>query len=125
MDSIINNYRAEFSDARTLSERQQRLYRFARMLSNIAQTYRIAVVVTNQVNYSSQQDTAKPTGENIMAHSSTYRISLRRLHLQHNNNDENDDDGEIVAKVVRSLYHPENQAHFMIRKKGIEDIQKS
>ena len=58
MDSIINNYRAEFSDARTLSERQQRLYRFTRMLSNIAQTYRIAVVVTNQVNYSSQQDTA-------------------------------------------------------------------
>jgi len=54
VDSIINNYRAEFSDARTLSERQQRLYRFARMLSNIAQTYRIAVVVTNQVNYSSQ-----------------------------------------------------------------------
>jgi DNA repair protein RadA len=125
VDSIINNYRAEFSDARTLSERQQRLYRFTRMLSNIAQTYRIAVVVTNQVNYSSQQDTAKPTGENIMAHSSTYRISLRRLHLQHNNNDENDDDGEIVAKVVRSLYHPENQAHFMISKKGIEDIQKS
>ena len=43
----------------------------------------------------------------------------------HNNNDENYDDGEIVAKVVRSSYHPENQAHFMISEKGIEDIQKS
>ena len=40
-------------------------------------------------------------------------------------NDENYDDGEIVAKVVRSSYHPENQAHFMISEKGIEDIPKS
>ena len=62
-----------------------------------------AVVMTNQVNYSSHRNTAKPTGGNIIAHSSTYRISLRRLRPDHNNNDENYDDGEIVAKVVRSL----------------------
>ena len=86
VDSIINNYRAEFSDARTLSERQQRLYQFMCRLSSIAQTYGIAVVVTNQVNYSSHPDAAKPTGGNIIAHSSTYRISLRRLHPDHNNN---------------------------------------
>ena len=84
-----------------------------------------AVVMTNQVNYSSHPDGAKPTGGNIIAHSSTYRISLRRLRPDHNNNDENYDDGEIVAKVVRSSYHPENQAHFMLSEKGIEDIQKS
>ena len=69
VDSIINNYRAEFSDVRTLSERQQRLYQFMCRLSNVAQTYGIAVVVTNQVNYSSYPDTANPTGGNIIAHS--------------------------------------------------------
>jgi RecA/RadA recombinase len=90
-------------------------------ISSIAQTYRIAVVVTNQVNYSSHPDTAKPTGGNIIAHSSTYRISLRRLHPDHNDNIS----VRIVAKIVASLYHPENQAHFMLSEKGIEDIQKS
>jgi DNA repair protein RadA len=121
VDSIINNYRAEFSDARTLSERQQRLYQFMCRLSNVAQTSGIAVVVTNQVNYSSHPYAAKPTGGNIIAHSSTYRISLRRLHPDHNNNSR----VRIVAKIAASLYHPENQARFMLSEKGIEDIQKS
>ena len=56
-----------------------------------------------------------------MAHSSTYRISLRRLHPDHNNNSS----VKIVAKIAASLYHPENQAYFMLSEKGIEDIQKS
>ena len=90
-------------------------------LSSIAQTCGIAVVVTNQVDYSSHPDTAKPTGGNIMAHSSTYRISLRRLHPDHNKNSS----VKIVAKIAASLYHPENQAYFMLSEKGIEDIQKS
>jgi RecA/RadA recombinase len=121
VDSIINNYRAEFSDAPVLSERQQRLYQFMCKLSSIAQSYGIAVVVTNQVNYSAHSDTAKPTGGNIMAHSSTYRISLRRLHPDHNTNSS----VKIVAKIAVSLYHHENQAYFMLSEKGIEDIQKS
>ena len=121
VDSIIVNYRAEFSDIRTLSERQQRLYQFMCRLSSIAQTYGIAVVVTNQVNYSSHSHTTKPTGGNIIAHSSTYRISLRRLHPDHNDNSS----VKIVAKIAASLYHPENQARFMLSEKGTEDIQKS
>jgi len=113
VDSIINNYRAEFSDARTLSERQQKLYQFMCRLSNVAQTYGIAVVVTNQVNYSSHPYAAKPIGGNIIAHSSTYRISLRRLHPDHNTNGS----VKIVAKIMASLYHPENQARLMLSEK--------
>ena len=76
--------------------------------------------MTNQVNYSSHPNALKPTGGNIIAHSSIYRISLRRLHP-----DPNDDRSvKIVAKIAASLYHPENQAHFMLSGKGIEDIQK-
>jgi DNA repair protein RadA len=121
VDSIINHYRSEFSGAHTLSERQQRLYQYMCKLSIIAQTYGIAVVVTNPVNYSSHPDAAKPSGGNIIAHSSTYRISLRRLHPDHNDNSS----VRIVAKIAASLYHPESQAHFMLSEKGIEDIQKS
>ena len=77
--------------------------------------------MTNQVNYSSDPDAAKPTGGNIIVHGSTYRISLGRLYPDHNNNSSI----RIVAKVAASLYHPENQAHFMLSEKVIEDIQKS
>jgi DNA repair protein RadA len=127
VDSIISNYRAEFSGARTLSERQQRLYQFMYKLSSMARTYAIAVVVTNQVNYSDHPYTPKPTGGNIIAHASNYRISLRRLRSQHNNDDDDDkdDDGnQIVATIVQSPYHLENKACFMLSEKGIEDINK-
>jgi hypothetical protein len=40
------------------------------MLSNIKRTYGIAAVVINQVNYSPYPDIAKPTGGNVMAHTS-------------------------------------------------------
>jgi RecA/RadA recombinase len=110
VDSVITNYRAGFLGARMLSARQQKLYQFMCMLSSIAQTYGIAVVVTNQIN-SGHLNTAKPTGGDIMAHRSTYRVFLRRLC---NNN-------KIVAKIVHSPYHPENEAHFILSDKGIED----
>jgi len=46
-------------------------------LSNIAERYNIAVVVTNQVNFSRHLDGANPSGGSIMARASTYRIYLR------------------------------------------------
>jgi len=45
----------------------------------------------------------------------------KTLHPDHNTNSS----VNIVTKIAASLYHPENQAHFMSGKKGIEDIQKS
>jgi DNA repair protein RadA len=76
VDSVISNYRAEFSKV----QKQKKLYKFMCTLANIAQRYNIAVVVTNQVNFLSHYRTANPSGGKIMAHASTYRISLRRLH---------------------------------------------
>jgi DNA repair protein RadA len=122
VDSVISNYRAEFSGVRTLSERQQRLYQFMRKLSGIAQTYGIAVVVTNHVNYSDHPYAPKPAGGNIMAHTSNYRISIRRLRSHHNNDDDKDDDSnQIVATIVQSPYHLENKTCFIISEKGMED----
>jgi DNA repair protein RadA len=114
VDSIINNYRAEFLGASMLSERQQKLYQFMSILSSIAQTYGIAVVVTNQVNNAlSHSYITMPTGGNIMARMSTYRVSLRHLH---NTN-------RTFAKIADSSYHHEGGTHLRLCRKGVDDAE--
>jgi DNA repair protein RadA len=115
VDSVIHNYRAEFLGQNTLPERQQKLYQFMNQLSCIAQAYGIAVVVTNQVNNSCKNNimnSSRPTGGNIMNHTSTYRISLERLA----------GGNRIIARITKSPYHNESEAYFMLTEKGIEDI---
>jgi DNA repair protein RadA len=107
VDSVISNYRAEFSKA----EKQKKLYKFMCTLATIAQRYNIAVVVTNQVNLSGRLGAANPSGGSIMAHASTYRIHLRLLH-----------NNRIAAKIVSSPYHPENGTYLMINEMGMNDM---
>jgi DNA repair protein RadA len=111
IDSVTSNYRAELSAVHKLSERQKKLYKFMCSLSTIAQIYDIAVVVTNQVNFSGHSGTAKPSGGSVMTHASTYRISLTRLYSN-----------KISAKITSSLYHPENRVYMMMNEKGIDDV---
>lgn len=118
IDSVIRHYRTKFQGPELLPERQQKLYQFMHTLSSIAQRYGIAVVVRNQINFSNSYK-AEPAGGHPMAHESTYRISLRRL--QKNNNNKN----KIVAKIVNSPYHPENETYFTLGTKGIQDIENS
>jgi DNA repair protein RadA len=110
VDSVTNNYRAKFSAVYAFAERQKRLYKFMCGLSSLAQRYNIAVVVTNQVNFSGRLGAASPSGGSIMTHASTYRISLKRLR------------NNIAAKIVSSPYHPENGTYMMINEKGIDDV---
>ena len=46
------HYRAEFLGRATLSERQQRLNKFMHILVRIAETYKVAVLATNQIQSS-------------------------------------------------------------------------
>jgi DNA repair protein RadA len=87
VDSVISNYRAEFSKA----EKQKKLYKFMCTLTNIAQRYNIAIIVTNQVNFSGRFGAANPSGGSIMAYASTYRIYLGRLY---------NDSNRIAAKII-------------------------
>jgi DNA repair protein RadA len=115
VDSVIHNYRAEFVGQSALPERQQKLYRFMNQLSCIAQEYGVAVIVTNQVNNSCKNNAMnnpRPTGGNIMNHTSTYRISLKRLA----------GGSRTIARIVKSSFHKESEAYFMLTEKGIEDI---
>jgi DNA repair protein RadA len=113
VDSLVNQYRMDFGTSDTLSERQKKLSKFMHTLSYIAQSYGIAIVITNQVNWGNSY-TAKPTGGNIICHHSNYRIALRKPHF--------DRSTYIVAKVAKSSYHIEGEARFKLGRKGVEDI---
>jgi RecA/RadA recombinase len=112
VDSIIGNYRLEFPGSNLLPHRQRRLYGFIQGLLYIAQNYGIAVVVTNQTNYGSSL-MPRPTGGNIIAKSSNYRISLGRLDRCENT---------IEAMITKSQYHPEGKTIFTLSEKGIDDL---
>jgi DNA repair protein RadA len=80
----------------------------------LAEIFNIAVVITNQVQAAPDTffgDPTKAAGGNIVAHSSTYRIYLRKS-------------GENrVAKMMDSPYHPYSDTRFTINEKGADDIE--
>ena len=114
VDSAVAHYRAEFLGRATLSERQQRLNKFMHILVRIGETYEVAVLVTNQIQASPDSyfgDTVRPTGGNVVAHTSTYRIQLKRS------------DKKRIARMVDSPYHPEREILFMLSERGVSDIK--
>jgi DNA repair protein RadA len=78
----------------------------------LAEIFKIAVVITNQVQAAPDTFFGDPTkGGNIIAHSSTYRIYLRKS-------------GEKrLAKMMDSPYHPYSDTRFTINEKGTDDIE--
>jgi len=114
VDSIISHHRAESSGRGTLAERQQRLGKMLNKLRRLADIYNIAVVITNQVvsytdNSQFGSDYLKPAGGNIMGHSSTYRIFLKKSGKNR------------VATMFDSPYHPNQQVKFSISDEGIQN----
>jgi DNA repair protein RadA len=112
IDSAVAHYRAEFLGRGTLSERQQRLNRFMHTLVRTAEVYNVAVVATNQVQASPDTyfgDPTKATGGHVVAHTSTYRIYLRKSGKNR------------VARMVDSPYHAEREIVFLLNERGIDD----
>jgi DNA repair protein RadA len=113
VDSAVAHYRAEFIGRATLSERQQRLNKFMHILVRIADAYEVAVVVTNQIQASPDAyfgDTVRPVGGHVLAHTSTYRIYLKRSGKNR------------IARMVDSPYHAEREILFTLSNSGISDI---
>ncbi|MDA4114180.1 MAG: DNA repair and recombination protein RadA [Thaumarchaeota archaeon] len=112
VDSAVAHYRAEFLGRGTLAERQQRLNRFMHNLLRTAEIYNIAVVMTNQVQSAPDSffgDPTRATGGHVVAHTSTYRIYLRKAGKNR------------IARMIDSPYHPERDAVFMLDERGIDD----
>ncbi|KAF8926721.1 recombinase rad51 [Dissophora ornata] len=116
VDSATSLYRTDFSGRGELSARQMHMARFLRNLQRLADEFGIAVVITNQVVAQVDgmamfnADSKKPIGGNIMAHSSTTRLSLRKARGENR-----------VCKIYDSPCLPESEAQFSIGPHGIAD----
>ncbi|MCS7134277.1 MAG: DNA repair and recombination protein RadA [Candidatus Pacearchaeota archaeon] len=113
VDSLTAHFRAEFTGRGQLAERQQRINRHLHSLMRLAETYNLAVYVTNQVMADPSMMFGDPTraiGGHIVAHASTYRIYLRKGKKD-----------ARIARMIDSPNLPEAETIFFITEKGITD----
>ncbi|MBD3203992.1 DNA repair and recombination protein RadA [Candidatus Woesearchaeota archaeon] len=114
VDSLTSHFRAEFVGRGTLAERQQKLNQHMHVLLRISDSHQICVYVTNQVMSRPDVFFGDPTaaiGGHIVAHSSTFRIYLRKGKK-----------GSRVAKLVDSPNLPEGSTPFYIETDGLKDF---
>ncbi|MEK6847744.1 MAG: DNA repair and recombination protein RadA [Nanoarchaeota archaeon] len=113
IDSLTAHFRAEFTGRGQLADRQQKLNRYIHNLMKLAETYNLAVYVTNQVMANPAQMFGDPTtaiGGHIVGHASTYRIYLRRGKKD-----------SRVAKLIDSPNLPDNECIFFVSEAGVVD----
>ena len=115
-DSMTGMFRSEYLGRGTLANRQQKIGKYMRILSRIAEMYNCAVVGTNQVSASPDSmfgDPIRPVGGNIVGHTSKYRIYFRKSSKN-----------KRVAKMVDSPHHPLAEATFELGIAGVQDVTK-
>ena len=115
IDSLTSHFRAEFIGRGTLANRQQKLNKHMHTLLKIADTYNVLVYVTNQVMAKPDTFFGDPTqaiGGHVVAHSSTFRLYLRKGKK-----------GSRVAKLVDSPNLPEGECNFMVNTDGLKDVK--
>ena len=81
VDSLTAHFRAEYVGRGQLAERQQKLNKHIHDLMRIGDIYNTAIIVTNQVSANPDSffgDPTQPIGGNILGHSSTFRMYLRK-----------------------------------------------
>lgn len=114
-DSTTGLFRSEYLGRGTLANRQQKLGRYIRLLSRIAEAYNCAVIATNQVSSSPDTffgDPTRPVGGNIVGHASTYRIYFRK-----------GGKNKRVAKIIDSPHHPLSEEVFELGERGVQDTE--
>ena len=113
VDSLMAHFRAEYVGRESLATRQQKLNQHLHALQNIANTYNIAVFLTNQVQARPDAFFGSPTkaiGGHVLGHASTYRIWLKKGLA-----------GKRIARLVDSPHLPEGECVFKITTDGIVD----
>jgi DNA repair protein RadA len=113
VDSLTALFRAEYIGRGTLADRQQKLNQHIHFLQRLADRYNLAIYVTNQVMAKPDiffGDPTAPIGGHVLAHSSTYRIYLRKAKGD-----------KRVARMIDSPDLPEGEVIFRITNEGIRD----
>ncbi|MFC6731319.1 MULTISPECIES: DNA repair and recombination protein RadA [unclassified Haladaptatus] len=81
VDSLTAHFRAEYVGRGQLAQRQQKLNKHLHDLMRVGDLNNTAVVVTNQVSSNPDSffgDPTQPIGGNILGHTSTFRMYLRK-----------------------------------------------
>lgn len=113
VDSMMSLFRSEFIGRGALGERQQKLNSHIHKLQALADTYNLAVYVTNQVMDNPAilfGDPTTPVGGNIMAHAATTRLYMRKSKEE-----------KRIIRLVDSPNMPEGEAVIKITTNGIRD----
>lgn len=117
VDSIMSLYRTDYSGRAELSARQTHVAKYMRTLQRLADEFGIAVIITNQVVAQVDgsaamfnPDPKKPIGGNIIAHSSTTRLSFKKGRGE-----------QRICKIYDSPCLPESECVFAIYEDGIGD----
>jgi DNA repair protein RadA len=113
VDSLTAHFRAEFLGRGALADRQQRLNRHMHELLRFGDVFNAAIICTNQVSARPDVlfgDPTGPIGGNIVGHTATYRVYLRRSKPPHR-----------IARLVDSPNLPEGEAVFSVTSEGVRD----
>ena len=113
VDSLMSHFRSDYSGRGELAPRQQKLNRHMHALQKLADTYNVAIYVTNQAMARPDMMFGDPTthvGGNIVAHASTFRLYLRKSKAN-----------TRIARLIDSPNMPEGEAVFTLTEKGISD----
>ncbi len=113
VDSLTAHFRVEYSGRSALAERQQMLNRHMHDLLRFADVYNAVVAVTNQVSARPDAffgDPNQPIGGNIVGHTATFRISLRRSKGE-----------KRIARLIDSPAYPEGEVVIQITEDGVRD----
>ena len=113
VDSLMAHFRAEYVGRESLAVRQQKLNQHLHVLQQIANTYNVAIFITNQVQARPDAffgSPTKATGGHVLGHASTYRIWLKKGLA-----------GKRIARLVDSPHLPEGECVFKITNDGVVD----
>lgn len=113
VDSLMSQFRSDYMGRGALGERQQKLNKHVHTLQRLADTYNLAIYMTNQVMDDPGMlfgDPTKPIGGNVVAHISTYRMYLRKGKEE-----------KRIARLVDSPNLPEGECVFKVTKEGLKD----
>ncbi|MBI4895117.1 MAG: DNA repair and recombination protein RadA [Candidatus Aenigmarchaeota archaeon] len=113
IDSLTAHFRADYSGRGELAPRQQKLNRHIHFLQKLADTYNIAVYITNQVMARPDVmfgDPTAPIGGHVLGHGIGFRMFFRKSKGE-----------KRIVRLIDSPSLPEGEAVFTVSEKGIGD----
>lgn len=113
VDSIISHFRSEYVGRGMLADRQQKLNRHLHTIMKFADLQNAAACVMNQVQAKPDTffgDPTSPSGGNIIGHTATFRIYLRKSKAS-----------KRIARLIDSPNMPEGEAVITVTEDGIRD----